>query len=283
MAERAAYADPDRGADLLLRRWPDADAAPEKAVHHLIEWGARTERLQPYFERAIHIAESRSDWATLEELAATVRRLSGARSRSPLLILIGNALLVSDDPRCSDAGFALLVEVAREAAVQGELELAVRIAERLLGYASLRSEPELRSTATDLRDAVKHALDASSELNEWRKMQDDRRATELAARFRGKNLHIVGGKAEPWAKTLEESVGFNEVRWHETEKKGSNNTDWADSLTADRDVVLVMWEQIGHAVSGAVKDKCSRRGVPRTESSCSVRDVMDELAKLGST
>lgn len=108
-------------------------------------------------------------------------------------------------------------------------------------------------------------------------MQDDKRSQELARHFRGRVLHLVGGQAEPWTKELEITIGFSDVRWHETEKHGSNKTDWANGLDAGRDVVVVLWEFVGHAISTPLKDKCTRKGVPGVESRTSYHDVLGAL------
>ena len=277
VAEQAAYADPDRGADLLMGRWPDAGSAPERVVELLVEWGARASRLGPYLDRAIDIADSSSNWPAVQALAKQARHLLGPGERARLLARSGEALMLSGSPPMADAGFGLLAEVVADAATRGDLDAAVRHAEALNGFAATRGAPNLIAAAAELNGQVVQALDSSEALREWRSMQDDRRGDELAKQLRGRVLHLVGGQSELWAKDLEASIGFSDVRWHETEKHGNNKTDWANNLDPDRDIVIVLWERIGHAVTTPLKDKCTRNGVPRVESRTSPRDVLAAL------
>jgi hypothetical protein len=67
--------------------------------------------------------------------------------------------------------------------------------------------------------------------------------------------------------------------WHESEKKKSPNSDWANALDSERAVVVIIFQYIGHALSGQIKQKCSNRGVGHFESNCLKRDVLRELGE----
>ena len=69
---------------------------------------------------------------------------------------------------------------------------------------------------------------------------------------------------------------------HESEKRKSPTADWVDSVDPDTDIVVILWERIGHALSGRVKDACRRRGVPCLEARSGERGLLDALeAGLG--
>ena len=65
--------------------------------------------------------------------------------------------------------------------------------------------------------------------------------------------------------------------WHEAEKHKSPTADWVDDVTADRDIVIVLTEHIGHALSGRVIDACKRRGVTWIPSKTGERWVLEAI------
>src|SRR5690606_17398606 len=75
VAEDTAYADPERGADLLLDRWPSPAAMPARALELIIDWEARASRLGPYLDVAVSRAITDNRWNELEVLTDKARRL----------------------------------------------------------------------------------------------------------------------------------------------------------------------------------------------------------------
>jgi hypothetical protein len=67
IAEDTAYADPERGASLLLDRWPEHPVMPGRALVLVLDCEARPARLGPYVEEAVAPAMVAHRW---EDLAA---------------------------------------------------------------------------------------------------------------------------------------------------------------------------------------------------------------------
>ncbi len=281
IAEDTAYADPERGATLLLDRWPDPTTMPAKALALVIDWEARESRLGPYVENAVDRAIAAKRWDELETLTDKVRRLVDARRQPLVLARIGEHLLSSGDPTRTREGFGLVCEAAHSAATRGQLDIAAHHAEVAVGHARLSGDEELVTAALRLKEAVETAIQESETFRAWQRMQDESEIERLAPRFRGKVLHLVGGKRREWADQLRDGLGLVELRWHETEKAKSTNVDWASGLEPERDVVVVITDQIGHDTTTALKQRCDAREVPYLHASSRLRDVLEALERVG--
>mgnify|MGYP001160342097 FL=1 len=281
IAEDTAYADPERGAALLLDRWPDPAAMPAKALALVIDWEARTSRLGPYVETAVARAMAANRWDELKLLTDKVRRLVEPRRRPQVLAQIGEHLLSSGDPARAREGFGLVCEAAHSAATRGQLDIAADHAEVAVGHAQTSGDDELVAAALQLKEAVETAIQASETFQAWQRMREESAIERLAPRFRGKALHLVGGKRRDWADLLRDGLGLVELRWHETEKAKSTNVDWASGLEPERDVVVVITDQIGHDTTTALKQRCDAREVPYLHGSSRLRDVLEALERIG--
>ncbi|MCX7621325.1 MAG: hypothetical protein N2037_10840 [Acidimicrobiales bacterium] len=279
LAEVAAYADPDLVASLLMERWPDAYLAPDRVVELLVDWEARLSKLAPHLEISISKAAEQQDWGQLDKLVEKARKLTGDDSLS-LRCLAAHAYLGSGGTLIARRGFDLLFEVVNDAAVQGLLDLAVREAEALLGYAAAKGDDDMRMLVQELVDRINEALQSSIQFQAWREMKVDHRVEHLVKKVGGKTLHLVGGQREPWGDQLRDELKLADVRWHETEKAKGANLDWTDGLSADRDIVIVLWEFISHKVSTPLKQKCARAGIPRAEARTGRQHVVNALAHL---
>lgn len=80
IAEQAAYADPERGAGLLLDRWPDPETTPERALALVLDWEARASRLGPYVDTAVARAMAANRW---DDLATPHRQGPPAAAARP--------------------------------------------------------------------------------------------------------------------------------------------------------------------------------------------------------
>jgi hypothetical protein len=277
LAERAAYADPERGAGLLLRRWPEPVGMPQRPLDQLVDWEAQARSLGPYLEVAAERAASSADWLAVKSIADKARRLPIGADQGRVLVGVGDALLRSGDPSRAADGFAVLADVVADAAARGDLDVAVRYADALAGYAAVDGDESLRAAAKDLVDRVAAAMEESESLRDWRAKSLDHQSERVAKRLRGKVLHLVGGQAQAWGPSLQDRLGLAEVRWHETEKSQSAKQEWLSGLDPERDVVVVLWEFIGHDVTDLVKGKCRNLGVPRVEARTSEGEVIDQL------
>ena len=178
-------------------------------------------------------------------------------------------------------GFALVCEAAHEAATMGLLDTASEYATVAVSHAHLVGDDDLQLAAAGLKDAVDAAIADSAEFRSWQQMRDESDLTRLAGRFRGKELHLVGGKARDWATELREGLGLADLRWHETEKAKSANVDWAGGLQPDRDVVVVITDHVGHDTTVALRQRCVAQDIPYLHGSSRLRDVIAALDTLG--
>ena len=128
----------------------------------------------------------------------------------------------------------------------------------------------------DLRRDVDAAIEGSEELRRWERYEADQSYVRLRPRFAGKTMHMCGGQVQDWAPELERELGLAGLRWHETEKDGSKNIDWAKNL-GERDVVVIVTTNIGHSVSIPLRDLCTRRGVPCYSGSRRLRETLKAL------
>ena len=120
-------------------------------------------------------------------------------------------------------------------------------------------------------------LEESDELQSWKAMQNDSLYPAAATLCRNRVVHLVGGKRAAWESALASGLEADKLIWHEAEKHKSPTADWVDDVTADRDIVIVLTEHIGHALSGRVIDACKRRGVTWLPAKTGERWVLEAL------
>ena len=139
-------------------------------------------------------------------------------------------------------------------------------------------------TARDAAEALLLLLDSrlqeSDDLQSWKVMQNDTLYPAAASVCRNKVVHLVGGKRSAWEPALASGLEASKLIWHEAEKHKSPTADWVDDVTAERDIVVVLTEHIGHALSGRVIDACKRRGITWVPAKTGERHV---LVALGAT
>jgi hypothetical protein len=279
LSEQVAYRiDPEFAAGLVINRWPDSTTAPAGIVELLVDWRSQKRKLTPYLERLLSDAVTHADWRRAEELMRLAREIFPDRaSWTRCYIKGGSALIDCEVTEYAAKGFGFLSEVVATAVSAGDIDTAVRYVNTLLGYAIVEGDPALRIQAEEQLALVEEAANGSRDLREWLAFQEDRIVRNLKERMRGKILHLVGDREKPWKSEIEISLGLKELRWHEAEKNGGVNHDWENSLDPIRDVVVVLWEQIGHDTVGPLKARCDRLGVLQIESRTSKRDLLAEL------
>lgn len=281
IAEDTAYADPERGASLLLDRWPAPEDMPERALALVLDWEARPARLGPYVDAAVARAMAGHRWDDLAALTDKARRLLPPERRTETLAWVGRHQLLSGEVARAREGFGLVCEAAHEAATMGLLDTASEYATVAVSHAHLVGDDDLRLAATGLKEAVDAAIADSAEFRTWQQMRDESELGRLAGRYRGKELHLVGGKVRDWATELRDGLDLADLRWHETEKAKSANVDWAGGLQPDRDVVVVITDHVGHDTTVALRQRCTAQGIPYLHGSSRLRDVIAALDALG--
>jgi len=189
-----------------------------------------------------------------------------AEDEAHLLAAMARLMLASDREAVIEEGFSLLCQAAEGATRTGNMELVGDLADAFNGLDDDRQPHSRRTLAASELDRLTDVLDESEILREWRASKVDRACESLAPRFAGKVLHLVGGYEVVWADGLATSLGLAELRHHAAEKDKSPTADWTKGLDAERDVVVILWENIGHALSGNVKEDCRRKNIPICES-----------------
>ncbi|MFZ6005773.1 MAG: hypothetical protein ACOYXM_17755 [Actinomycetota bacterium] len=280
IAEDTAYADPERGSSLLLDRWPDAERMPPRALELVLDWEARRSRLTPYIEVAIKRTAAAQEWEALLSLTDKARRILKPTDRMRLLAWAGQQLMLAGPGR-SDQGFALVCEATHEAAQLAELDLAAEYASAAAAHARLHPSADRLQAAASLKEAVDAAIADSAQFQRWQQLQEENEIARLAPSYRGKVLHVVGGKAREWHDQLRENLELSDLRWHESSKDKSANIDWADGMQSERDVVLVITDQIGHDTTTPLRLKCAAKRVPYLHASSRLRDVLAALSSQG--
>ena len=278
LADKISWLDSETFADLAMERW-SPQQIPDEILEPLLEWQARRSRLFPYFAEAVNRALETHGWERLRDLSSAAHDLFTSTDQIRALLLAADGMLESNDPAISAAGFDVLCGVVSRLIANGEFDLAIRYAMMIRGQATVRGEATFVEAADALHEQAKDALEQSKDLQDWLRRQDDQLRNELRKRMNGWTLHFVGGQEEPWAQELKDELGLAAVMWHESEKKKSPNSDWANSLDSERAVVVIIFQYIGHALSGQIKQKCSNRGVGHFESNCLKRDVLRELGE----
>ncbi|MCC5953340.1 MAG: hypothetical protein JJU45_14695 [Acidimicrobiia bacterium] len=271
-----AYQDPDAGLRLLTARWPDPAVIPDRLLDLILDWGVPDRRVTAYHREALRRAAERGDWDTLANAARQVSKHTAQSDVAGLLAFAGRYLLSSAAHR--DEGATLLVDSTYRAVHLGEFDLALDTVPTLEVLA--RTTTAVDAAAVEqLASALDEAVDSSEELRRWEEFKAAGDYDRLRPHFRGKVLHFCGGAAQPWAPDLRDGLGLADLRWHETDKHGSNHADWSKNLT-DRDIVILVTTNIGHAISGTVKQNCDRQGVPCYHGSRFLRQTLKVLQRV---
>lgn len=275
VAEKIAYLDPEMGARLLFERWPNAATAPDQPIDLLLDWNIDPRRLTAYAEARIDRAADQGDWDTVIALVAKLRSQPGANVQVRALSTAGRYLLAAGGEP-AERGFEVLCEAATTACFLGRIDDAAADLAVLQAATTKSTASELRQAVEEVRAAVDAAVESSDELKRWEAMRLATEYDRLRERYEGKVVHAVGGHEPDWTGEVAANLALAKLKWHETEKKGSNNTDWVDGLPADATVVI-MTDFMGHAISGPVRDKCRRSGVDCRFGTASVRGLLDAL------
>ncbi len=277
VADQVAYLDPDAGAMLLFEKWPNAAAMPDRPIGLLLDWGVHRDRLGPYAECRLDRAADAGDWAAVVDLVTKLRELPGADEEPQILSTAGRYLLTADGEWAA-RGFETLCDATTTACRLGQIDLAVSNLGPLRAYAEQGTADE-RAGSVAVESVVEAAIEGSETLRRWEEMRAATAFDQLRPRCNGRNLHAVGGKRADWMDEVSDGLGLADFVWHETEKGGSNHADWVSGL-GDKDIVVVMTDHIGHAISGPVRDQCKRAKVPCLFATTSIQSLQEALENL---
>lgn len=275
VAEKIAYLDPELGARLLLDKWPDPTMAPDHAIDLLLDWGVQQRRLGPYAEARVERAADQVDWDTVLVLVERVRALPGGHLQPRALATAGRYLLTAGGEP-ANRGLEVLCDAIGTAALLGEIDLA-RSNLGVLKAASAREGTAAETAAlTEISAMVDAAVLDSEALQRWEAMQQETAYDALRPRYEGKVVHAVGGLEPDWCGEVAGGLGLAKLKWHETEKKGSSNTDWVKGvdLTA---TVVIMTDFMSHTIAESVRGKCDKRGIEWRYGTASVRGLLEAL------
>ena len=159
----------------------------------------------------------------------------------------------------------------------GQLDTASSLADIMRGNLSVSATEERRLAAKALIDVIGQALEHSEELGDWRRKQAEDRYNKLVPHCRNKVLHLVGGLTDAWEAEVAPRLELAKLERHQSEKAKSPTADWVDSVNPDEDIVAILWERIGHALSGRVKHACVKRQVTVIEARTGERGLLDAL------
>lgn len=275
VAEKIAYLDPDLGARLIFDRWPDAAAAPDQPIDLLLDWGTDPRRLSAYAEARIDRAADQGDWDTVIDLVGKLRGQPGANVQVRALSAAGRYLIAAGGTP-ADRGFEVLCETATAACLLGRIDDAVADLTILKAAITRNTGAEERNAVADVQATIGAAIESSDELRRWEAMRVATAYDRLRERYEGKVVHAVGGHEPEWTGEVATNLALAKLKWHETEKKGSSNTDWVDGLPADATVVIVT-NFMSHAIAESVRDKCRRANIDCRFGTASVRGLLDAL------
>ncbi|MFN3218714.1 MAG: hypothetical protein ACE367_19640 [Acidimicrobiales bacterium] len=277
LAEELAYHDPEMGVGFMMSRWPDPATTYGPALEMLVDFGVRKNQLGPYVRQWLGAMAEAHRWRALLDRLPKARQALPGVDRPAALGALAADLLGSGDDAATKVGFELACEAAEEACRTGQLDTAGVLADLLQGNLRLSGGDERRLAAKELIETIGEALARSDELTDWRARQAQDRYSSVAPHCRNKVLHLVGGTADAWEATLAANLQLAKLERHEAEKHKSPTADWVDSVDPATDIVVILWERIGHALSGRVKDACRRRGVPCIEARSGERGLLEAL------
>lgn len=276
LADAVAHVEPLTGARLLFDRWPP-DKAPERAIDLLLDWQVGENRLAPYFgvRTASLVAARRFD--ELCDLVEPARRVLSGRELLATCREIGEALLESGSPEHEAIGFDLLIESINEEIADGQFDTAAVLAQQLLGHSLVAGDDVRADAATALLELSLAEILGSREYMDWMAFVSDSATKRLRPSMTGKSLHVVGGQQFDWLAELQDELALSDARWHVSEKHKGIDHDWVNHLDPDRDVVIVITEFIGHALSNPIKEKCERNRITRLDGRPTKKGILDAL------
>ena len=210
-------------------------------------------------------------------LVPDVRQGLTAAAASGVLAPLAHDLLASSDVGHQATAFSLVYEAVSVASAAGEIDAALEHADVLRGSLVVAPTVADRTAAEELLERLNSRLEESDELQSWKAMQNDSLYPAAATLCRNRVVHLVGGKRAAWESALASGLEADNLIWHEAEKHKSPTADWVDDVTADRDIVVVLTEHIGHALSGRVIDACKRRGVTWLPAKTGERWVLEAI------
>ena len=255
-ADHVAYVDPEAGAHLLLKQWPQPPQMPDQAMALLLDWKVRKQALGTYVRERLRRSAENDDYATITSTIGHLDCVS--RTDQPaLLVSAGRVLLAAKDTFTVDKGLELCELGVHQALEHDQLDLAID-AVASLRTATATKDGEVRARVAALGERVDSAIVESDALDRWERMKSATRADTLRPRTAGKRLFALGGKPLDGFDSLADELGLAAHRWIETDKDKGPNHDWADGLRAG-DIVIAVLPWIGHSESG-VKDKAVRKG-----------------------
>lgn len=243
VARECAPADPDAWLHRALTRWPDPHRMPEDALREILTWDINDAALAPYVREAI---EDHIDAGEIDEVLELGER---ARTLLPRIeqvrLRVATARLFFEHEETVPTARALLLEAAAEGAGIGDPDFATELA-----FTFRERWPAGEDDGVDAAvERLRAVLDDLVDFQEWREKRDSDTASRLRPRTQGKVLHIVGGRRQPWADTLQTQLGLKDLRWHESEKRKPPTLDWAGAADHDRDLVVLIWTHCGHQTS----------------------------------
>lgn len=277
LAEEIAYNDPEQGVGLMMNRWPDPATTHEPALAMLVDFGVRKNHLGPYVRHWLGAMAEAHKWDDIVEALPKARDALAVNDRPATLGALAADLLGSGDHAVARAGFELACESAKDAVHMGQHDTASTLADVMRGNLAASATQERRLAAQALIDVIGQALEHDEAVVEWRRKQSHDRCAALKPHCRNKVLHLVGGLADAWEADLAADLELAKLERHESEKGKSPTADWADSLDPAKDIVVILWERIGHALSSRVKEACRKRGVTVIEARTGERGLLDAL------
>jgi len=279
LAEEIAYADPEQGADLILGRWPDPRRIPDAPLQLLLELGARPSRMSPYVRQSLGSLAMQQKWPELSKATVEARAALPSRELPSVLGIVAHDMLASGDAIVQSEGFELLCEAAGNACAAGELDTAASLLSAFQGTRAWTPSNEQRQASSEMMAMIESALEESDAVADWRAQQNATRYTQLIPHCENKRLIMVGFMNQVWEADIRTGLRLERLTRHESHKDKSPSADWLDGLKADTDMVAIVYQKIGHALSNKVHDHCKKRGIPVFEVKVGQRALLSALEK----
>ena len=278
LATAVAFANPTEGAGLIFRKWNPIQC-PTQFRETLIDWDVGGNQLAPYYGIAIESAEAANRLEEVKRLTLRSSEVLAGAERSNAVRCGAEILLESGVAQFVDSGFELFVQSINDEISAGNFDVAVVLSQHLLGFSIVASDDFRKEMAEELFERSLASALQTPEYQSWISWSTKQSTDRLRPKLNGRTIHFVGGQELAWRAELMEELGLAECKWHVTVKRGGINNDWVDGLSADRDLVIVITEFIGHAVSTPLKIRCERKGVTRLDCRASKKNVLDALER----
>ena len=243
VASECAPADPDAWLARLIKRWPSPMTIPDEALRQLLSLDMNTPKLGPYLNEQIGRCLDDGDLAGVLELDELAKDTLPPADQ--IWIRLSTARLLLEE--APGQARALLLSAAEQAHGLADLDLLVELSMALRG---LPSPPEGNGrAAADAARRLEDAVESSGIVTEWRAARDADTAARLQPFLSGRVLHLVGGQRGTWADELAEALNLRDLRWHESSKTKKPDLDWVNKFDKDRDLVALIWTNVGHSSS----------------------------------